>query len=347
MQNPNPKITVLMPVYNSESFLKEAIDSILDQTFTDFEFIIINDGSTDTTKNIINSYNDIRMKIVNNKKNIGLTKSLNKGLKLSKGEYIARMDADDISLKNRLKIESGFLNSNPEYGLIAARYSIIDKNGNILKNSGSYLNPEEIYYTLNFQNCLTHSSVIFRKGMVLKIGGYNEALTQTQDYELWYRLSKVTKIYQTREILIKWRMSNKNISHFFKDIQKETEINEVKKNLESCIESKLKKKEIKLLQLKEITIFSDLKRVLYLLNKINKKLLLKEFIYIKKIGLSIRKIKKAMELKKRNLLFYYFRNTPLKKSLKHFLSLNIRFKYILLKAFFIAFTKKIHNKIKA
>ena len=183
--------------------------------------------------------------------------------------------------------------------------------------------------------------------MVLKIGGYNEALTQTQDYELWYRLSKVTKIYQTREILIKWRMSNKNISHFFKDIQKETEINEVKKNLESCIESKLKKKEIKLLQLKEITIFSDLKRVLYLLNKINKKLLLKEFIYIKKIGLSIRKIKKAMELKKRNLLFYYFRNTPLKKSLKRFLSLNIRFKYISLKAFFIAFTKKIHNKIKA
>lgn len=343
----NPKVTVLMPVYNCESFIKEAINSILDQTFTDFEFIIINDGSTDTTKNIINSYNDIRIKIVNNKKNIGLTKSLNKGLKISKGEYIARMDADDISIKNRLKIESGFLNSNPEYGLIAARYSIIDKNGNILKNSGSYLNPDGIYYTLNFQNCLTHSSVMFRKNIVSKIGAYDKALTQAQDYELWYRLSKVTKIYQTREILIKWRMSNKNISFYFKDIQKETEINEVKKNLESCIESKLKKKEIKLLQLNEIASFSDLKRVLYLLDKINKKLLLKEFIYIKKIGLSIRKIKKAMELKKRNLLFYYFRNTPLKKSLKHFLSLNIKFKYILLKAFFIAFTKKIHNKIKA
>ena len=100
-----PKITVLMPVYNAGKYLREAIDSILNQSFSDFEFLIINDGSTDNSKNIIESYNDQRIKFIENDKNSGVIFSLNRGLDLAKGGYIARMDADDISLRDRLKIQ--------------------------------------------------------------------------------------------------------------------------------------------------------------------------------------------------------------------------------------------------
>jgi len=112
-----PKVTVLMPVYNGEKYLNEAIDSILGQTFKDFKFLIINDGSTDGTADILKSYKDSRIKVTNNEKNIGLTKSLNKGLKMAKSEYIARMDADDISLPTRLQKQVEFMDSHPKVGV--------------------------------------------------------------------------------------------------------------------------------------------------------------------------------------------------------------------------------------
>jgi len=115
-----PKISVIMSVYNGEKYLREAIESILNQTFRDFEFIIINDGSTDKTSEILSSYNDPRIVIINNKRNIGLTKSLNKGLKMVKGEYIARQDADDVSLPERLERMVNFLDMNRDVGLLGS-----------------------------------------------------------------------------------------------------------------------------------------------------------------------------------------------------------------------------------
>ena len=128
----NPKVTVLMSVYNGEKYLQEAIDSILEQTFKDFEFLIINDGSTDKTGEILESYHDLRIKIINNEKNIGLTKSLNKGLKLARGEYIARQDADDISMPERLEKEVEFLETHQDYAVVGAFAKIINKNSEIL-----------------------------------------------------------------------------------------------------------------------------------------------------------------------------------------------------------------------
>jgi len=104
-----PKISVIMSVYNGEKYLGEAIDSVLGQTFTDFDFIIVNDGSTDGSPGIIQSYRDERIRVINNEKNIGLTKSLNKAIKESGGEYIARQDADDISLPERFEEQVWFL----------------------------------------------------------------------------------------------------------------------------------------------------------------------------------------------------------------------------------------------
>ena len=120
----NPKVTVLMPVYNCEKYLRESIESILNQTFKDFEFLIINDGSSDKSAEIVESYNDNRINFVQNEKNIGLAASLNRGLDIAKGEYIARMDADDISLPERLEKQVRFMETNPQIGICGQ----LDKN---------------------------------------------------------------------------------------------------------------------------------------------------------------------------------------------------------------------------
>src|SRR3989344_8977423 len=112
-----PPITVLLSVYNDSRFLKSAIESILNQTFSDFEFLVINDASTDNTAEIINSFSDPRLKTITNSHNLGLTKSLNIGLKEAQGKYIARLDADDISLPDRLKIQHDFMESHPDIAL--------------------------------------------------------------------------------------------------------------------------------------------------------------------------------------------------------------------------------------
>lgn len=208
----NLKVTVLMSVHNGEKYLREAIESILNQTFKDFEFIIVNDGSADSSKEIIFSYDDPRIVYVENETNIGLTKSLNKGLKLAKGEYIARMDADDISLPERLEKQTNFLNKNQDIALVGSLSQTIDTQGNTLNNNQESLFKEKIYYNLYFGNVFPHSSVMFRKTAVESVGGYDENFRQAQDLDLWSRLSKQFAIGMESSILIKWRNSMNNIS---------------------------------------------------------------------------------------------------------------------------------------
>ncbi|MHA2039282.1 MAG: glycosyltransferase, partial [Promethearchaeota archaeon] len=190
----DPKITVLMPVYNNEKFLRESVDSILNQTFKDFEFIIINDGSTDRTKKILNAYKDFRIRVIDNDKNIGITRSLNKGLGLAKGEYIARMDGDDISLPERLERQVKFLENNPKVVLLGNWVEIIDGDGNLRSITRYPTNHCFITWIFLFKTCLAHPTVMYRKKEVLKINGYNSMLSYTQDYDLWVRLSKIGKI---------------------------------------------------------------------------------------------------------------------------------------------------------
>lgn len=115
-----PKVSVVMPAFNAEKYIREAVDSILNQTFTDFEFIIINDGSTDHTKEIILEYDDPRIVLLENEKNSGIVVTLNKGIQFARGEYIARMDSDDISLCNRIERQVLFLDSHAHIGLIGS-----------------------------------------------------------------------------------------------------------------------------------------------------------------------------------------------------------------------------------
>jgi len=211
----NPKVTVIMSVYNGEKYLREAVDSVLRQTFKDFEFLIINDGSTDRTAEILQSYQDPRIKIINNEKNIGLTKSLNNGLKLAKGEYIARMDADDISMSDRLEKQIAIIEKHDNLGMVACWIKIISGNNNYVRDwqaDREKNSPEEIYYTLFFENCIAHSSVLFNKELVFKIGGYDESFQKSQDYELWSRLSKITKITKIKDVLVLRREHSVNTS---------------------------------------------------------------------------------------------------------------------------------------
>lgn len=208
----SPKITVLMSTYNGEKYLCKSIDSILNQTFTDFEFLIIDDGSTDKTLEILQDYNDSRIRIITNKKNIGLTGSLNEGLKIANGKHIARQDADDISHPERLEKQYYFLENNKEYGLVGSWTEVIDENNNHIQYWKQESEPELIFYILSFRNCLTHTSVMFDRKFVNEIKGYNEKYERSQDYELWYRISRKKKIYVIPEYLVKWRRVSEGVS---------------------------------------------------------------------------------------------------------------------------------------
>jgi glycosyltransferase involved in cell wall biosynthesis len=235
----NPKITILMAVYNGEKFLREAVESILHQTFTDFELLIINDASTDKSMEILSSYEDPRIRIINNEKNLGLTKSLNKGLSFAKSNYIARMDADDISYPERLEIQYHYMEDNIDVDIVGSWIETIDENGNTINVGKNPHSSEEIYYILNFRNCLTHSSIMFRKDIIVGNGSYNETLYNAQDYELWHRISKVSRIYQIQRVLVKWRMHDNLTDSNKKRRQEYTVGFVVKNNFEHLINKKI------------------------------------------------------------------------------------------------------------
>ena len=208
----NPTVTVLMSVYNGEKYLYEAIESILNQTFKDFEFLIINDGSTDGTAKILQSYQDHRIKIINNEKNIGLTKSLNKGLRFAKGEYIARMDADDISMPERLEKELEFMEAHRNYAVVGTFLNVLDEDSKVVGTIEKPIGDDQIREFLKKDNCIGHGSAMVRKKSLLNIGYYNESIEKAQDYDLWLRISERYKMANIPQYLYMWRNYKENIS---------------------------------------------------------------------------------------------------------------------------------------
>lgn len=207
-----PKISVIMSVYNSFNFLSESIESILDQTIDNIEFIIIDDGSTDNSQNIIKKYinKDSRIILINNDLNIGLTKSLNKGLKRARGKYIARMDADDISLPERLEKQYSFLENNPEVFLIGTNYQFIDRNGFHTPAFDSIASHDNISNELVHRNCIYHPSIMFRNQENIY---YREKFIYSQDYDLYLLLlTDAKKLKILSDKLIKYRYNPEAIS---------------------------------------------------------------------------------------------------------------------------------------
>ncbi len=197
-----------MSVYNNEEYLEEAIESILNQTFTDFEFIIIDDGSTDGTWAILSSYADPRVRLVHNQGNIGLTRSLNKGLTLAQGVYIARMDADDISLPDRFERQIAFLSAYPGVGLLGVGWWNLKSNGEKQQMVSPPTADSVIRWFLLFGTVLAHPGVMFRKDLINKVGQYNENIHFAQDYELWCRMAQVTRLANLPEPLLLLRQGD-------------------------------------------------------------------------------------------------------------------------------------------
>jgi len=208
----NPKISVVMAVYNGEKYLKEAIESVLRQTYQDFEFIIVDDASNDKTSVILESFDDPRIKFIKNPENLGLTKSLNKGIKAAKGKYIARMDADDISLPHRFERQVEFLERNPDHAVVGSSYYQIHDSGKICSLIHVLTDDLEIREGLRKQNWFGHGSVMIWKDAFLKVGGYDEKYKFAQDYDLWLRMAEVYRLANTEEPLYCWRLTPSCIS---------------------------------------------------------------------------------------------------------------------------------------
>jgi glycosyltransferase involved in cell wall biosynthesis len=213
-----------MPVYNCELYIKEAVDSILNQTFTDFEFLIIDDASSDETVTILKSYYDPRIKLIEKPLNTGYTNSLNQGLKLAKGEYIARMDGDDISLPERFAKQVAFLNENPEIIMCGTSYSIIGENEVFLLPE----NHQEIKINLLKGNCIVHPSVMLRNNIIVANNIiYDQQMEPAEDYDLWVRLLLIGELHNLQECLLSYRVHDSQVStirdkkqvHIAKDVR--------------------------------------------------------------------------------------------------------------------------------
>ncbi len=213
MKKAQPTISVLMSVYNGEKYLATAIDSILAQTYQDFEFIIINDASTDSSEQIVKSYQDSRIIYLKNQTNLGLTKSLNFGIAQARGKYIARMDADDISLPERLAKQLTLMEEKPEVSVCGSFAQIINENG---QNVGEIIHPTdpaEINVRLHFYNCLAHPTVIIRREILNQVNNYDDNYHRSQDFNLWHKIIlNQGSFFNISEKLIKYRQHKENIS---------------------------------------------------------------------------------------------------------------------------------------
>ncbi|MEW6008112.1 MAG: glycosyltransferase [Candidatus Omnitrophota bacterium] len=207
-----PKVSVIISAYNAQKYLKEALDSILNQTFSEFELIIINDGSTDKTGVMLREVTDKRVTVFNNLSNIGLTKSLNNGLKLARGEYIARMDLDDISLPQRLQLQVEFLENHPSFGLVGTAVVQIDEMGKEIAKINLFTESEQIKKELMLGNQFYHGSIMFRRTCLEKVGLYREEFKYAQDYDLYLRIAEYFDLANLPDFLYKWRLIDNSIS---------------------------------------------------------------------------------------------------------------------------------------
>ncbi len=207
----NPQVTVLMPAYNGEKHIAEAIESILSQTLDDFELLIVNDGSTDNSRKIASSYGDHRIRIVDNDENMGIIATLNKGIEASQGAFLARMDADDVSYPTRLEKQVEFMRANPSVGICGSWVKTIGKPiARVLPKPASHA---AIKAGLFFQNQIHHPSAIMRTAWIRRNGlYYDKSFIYLEDWELWQRASHYFPLANIPEVLVKYRLSGTTIS---------------------------------------------------------------------------------------------------------------------------------------
>ncbi len=212
----SPTVSVLMAVYNGEKHLREAMDSILNQTFSDYEFIIVDDCSADKTPVILEKYaqKDQRIVLIHNERNLGLTVSLNRGLARVKGKYIARMDADDISLPERLTMQIHYMEEHPDCAVVGTQAVFIDDDGDVLRQSNNPLEHKEIEDRLwrGEGLVLIHASAVMRHEAVVKAGGYHKEAGFAEDLDLYLRLAEMRRLANLPDVLFNVRLTPDSIT---------------------------------------------------------------------------------------------------------------------------------------
>jgi glycosyltransferase involved in cell wall biosynthesis len=208
-----PRVSVVMPVYNGKKYLREAVDSILAQTFNDFELIIIDDGSTDSTADILNEYKDERIKLVKNIQNRGISFSTNKGISIASGKYIAKMDCDDISYPDRFMAQVQLLDENIDIDVVGSWIEYIGQDSQPIGKIGTYLGSAMGLRWFTFFNTpLANPAVMMRRRFFDFAGQYDEKFAVIQDYELWVRSNLASRFSNIQKVLLKYRIHESNIS---------------------------------------------------------------------------------------------------------------------------------------
>lgn len=211
----DPLVSVVIAVYNYEQYVGETLVSILDQTLADFECIIVDDASTDKTAEVIRSFRDPRIRYLRNERNLGQTASLNRGIGVARGRYVARIDADDIAFPERLKLQADFLDRNSGVGLVGTWLQSVDERKRLIRRSRYPLMPD--IYRLFLQNlfnwpCLTHPTVMVRREVFQRVGMYDEQYFISQDYDLWLRIARFYPVRNIGRILLHYREHGASLS---------------------------------------------------------------------------------------------------------------------------------------
>jgi glycosyltransferase involved in cell wall biosynthesis len=207
-----PRITVLMPVYNAALFLREAIDSILLQTFQDFEFLIIDDGSTDESADIIRSYADPRIRFVLNETNLGISETLNKGIRMATCDLIARMDADDTCNPFRLQKQYNYMQAHPGCALLSTWARVMTEDNRFVRLER--YRSQYYYYNLTFECWIYHPTIVFKRQPILDVGGYS--LKYSEDYDLFWKVSTKYEIGNLPDPLVNYRLSSTSLNTVLK-----------------------------------------------------------------------------------------------------------------------------------
>ena len=214
MSKEKPLVSVVMPAYNAEKYISEAIESILNQTFRDFEFIIIDDGSKDKTWEIIQDYakNDNRVIPVKNEENLKICKTLNKGILMSRGEYIVRMDSDDWSYPERIEKQVSYMTSHPDVVISGGNIEVCDEGLDVIHNREYPSDDADIRKVFFRYNPFCHPSTIYKSDIAKEIGLYNPTLYDAEDYDIYFRFGNVGKLANIKDVIHKLRTRSDSVS---------------------------------------------------------------------------------------------------------------------------------------
>lgn len=234
-----------MPVYNSVKYVAEAVESLLSQSFTDFELIIINDASTDASAGVLKNFKDGRIKLINNDQNKGVVFSRNRGLAEARGRFIAQFDSDDVAMPGKFEKQINFLNKNPDFGMVGSWVRMIDSEGKMMKEKWRLpAKPELIQAIMLFRNYFVQSTVVARRDAIPK-GGYKADFDVGEDYMMWIEIAKNYKVWNFPEYLINYRMHGMSIMNLdtnrvknrvqliFKELLNELKINVAGNNVDT------------------------------------------------------------------------------------------------------------------